>query len=276
MKRIAWAVIIAVVAGAALTVGAAFAAEDAAGKPQKRCPLMGEPIDKNLQGDYEGKRVYFCCAKCQKKFKKDPAKYVKKLEEQGIALEDAPKPQTQCPMSGKPINKKMYADYRGKRVYFCGPGCRTKFQADPAKYVKKLEEQGITLARTPKPQTRCPIKGTPVNKKVYADYKGKRVYFCCADCLPKFKKDPAKYIKKLESQGITLAQASRPQTNCPISGGKINKKQFVDYKGKRVYFCCPGCDKKFLQDPAKYTKKMKAEGVLLEDAPAAKKSSAQP
>jgi len=55
-----------------------------------------------------------------------------------------------------------------------------------------------------KHQTICPIEGGEINKKLFADYQGKRVYFCCAGCPPVFKKDPEKYIKKMESQGITL------------------------------------------------------------------------
>ena len=42
----------------------------------------------------------------------------------------------------------------------------------------------------------------------------------------------------------------RPQTTCPVMGGKINKELFADYDGKRIYFCCPGCVKKFEADPA--------------------------
>lgn len=48
----------------------------------------------------------------------------------------------------------------------------------------------------------CPImKGNKVDvaeataKKMYADYKGNRYYFCCAGCEPEFKKNPAKYAK---------------------------------------------------------------------------------
>ncbi len=61
-----------------------------AAKAQTVCPVMGEPIDRNVFVDYNGKRVYFCCTICQAKFKKDPAKYLKKLENDGVTLEDAP------------------------------------------------------------------------------------------------------------------------------------------------------------------------------------------
>lgn len=32
-------------------------------------------------------------------------------------------------------------------------------------------------------------------KKMFADYKGNRYFFCCAGCSPTFKKEPAKYAK---------------------------------------------------------------------------------
>lgn len=52
-----------------------------------------------------------------------------------------------------------------------------------------------------------------------------------------------------------------PQTLCPVMGNKINKSVFVDYQGKRIYFCCPGCIAAFKQNPEKCLKKMEAQGV---------------
>lgn len=63
---------------------------------------------------------------------------------------------------------------------------------------------GPLLAADPKPQTLCPVLGGNIDKKVYVDYKGKRIYFCCKGCDAEFKKDPEKYLKKIEAQGITL------------------------------------------------------------------------
>ncbi|MBU4198399.1 MAG: hypothetical protein KKG09_09260 [Verrucomicrobia bacterium] len=58
-----------------------------------------------------------------------------------------------------------------------------------------------------KAQTTCPIMGGAVNTNIYADADGKRVYFCCKGCPAEFKKDPAKYINKMEKDGITLDKA---------------------------------------------------------------------
>ena len=59
-------------------------------------------------------------------------------------------------------------------------------------------------APPPRKQTACPVMGGPVNPKVYVDYHGQRVYFCCGGCPAEFRKDPAKYIAKLEPSGVTL------------------------------------------------------------------------
>jgi YHS domain-containing protein len=55
----------------------------------------------------------------------------------------------------------------------------------------------------------------------------------------------------------TAATASVEQTTCPImDGNKISKNVFVEYKGKRVYFCCEDCKAKFLAEPEKYVAKL--------------------
>jgi YHS domain-containing protein len=49
-------------------------------------------------------------------------------------------------------------------------------------------------------QKTCPVMGNPINPKVYVDYKGRRIYFCCNMCPPVFNKDPEKYIKIVDEQ----------------------------------------------------------------------------
>ena len=64
----------------------------------------------------------------------------------------------------------------------------------------------VVEGQTVKQQTVCPVMGGVVNTNLFADFGGKRVYFCCAGCPAQFKKDPAKYIAKLEQSGVTLDQ----------------------------------------------------------------------
>ncbi len=47
-------------------------------------------------------------------------------------------------------------------------------------------------------QTNCPImEEMAIDKSVYTEYKGKKVYFCCAGCINPFKENPEKYVSKL-------------------------------------------------------------------------------
>lgn len=57
-------------------------------------------------------------------------------------------------------------------------------------------------------QTVCPVLGNKINKNVYTDYQGKRVYFCCAGCAAPFQKNPEQYLKKMEGQGATPEKAA--------------------------------------------------------------------
>ncbi len=46
------------------------------------------------------------------------------------------------------------------------------------------------------------------------------------------------------------------QKTCPVMDGAINKELYTEYKGKKVYFCCPGCKDKFEKEPEKYITKL--------------------
>jgi YHS domain-containing protein len=69
--------------------------------------------------------------------------------------------------------------------------------------------------------------------------------------------------------GVQAPAAGAPQQYCPITGEKIDKSVYVDYQGKRIYFCCAACKPAFLKDPEKVLKEMQDKGVVLEPSPAA-------
>ena len=52
-----------------------------------------------------------------------------------------------------------------------------------------------------KTQVACPVQHGKINQDLYVDYKGQRIYFCCKECIPIFKKDPEKFLKKEGSSG---------------------------------------------------------------------------
>ena len=45
----------------------------------------------------------------------------------------------------------------------------------------------------------CPVmEGMPIDRNIHVDYKGQRVYFCCAGCPATFQADPEKHMERLK------------------------------------------------------------------------------
>ena len=73
--------------------------------------------------------------------------------------------------------------------------------------------------------------------------------FSLAGCKKKSEPAAPAETKQVVSEAIE-------QTTCPVMGGAINKELYAEYKGKKVYFCCPGCEPEFLKNPEKYMDKL--------------------
>jgi len=63
------------------------------------------------------------------------------------------------------------------------------------------------------------------------------------------------------------AAPAKTQSTCPVMGGEVDKKLYVDADGKRIYVCCTGCLEKVKADPGKYIKLLEAQGVVLDKTP---------
>ena len=100
---------------------------------------------------------------------------------------------TECPVSGKPIDPNAFSIYEGQRVAFCCNNCKAKFDADPKPFLAKL---GIQAANAPINAT-CPVSGKPIDPAATSEYQGNLVAFCCNDCKAKFDADPAKFADKI-------------------------------------------------------------------------------
>ena len=65
-----------------------------------------------------------------------------------------------------------------------------------------MRAEGIEPEAVSQPQTRCPVMGGAINREIYTDYHGMRIYFCCAGCDGEFKSDPEKYLAQMRAEGI--------------------------------------------------------------------------
>ena len=82
-------------------------------------------------------------------------------------------------------------------VLFIG-GCKKKSEPQPPKMPTTEETtKEVTAAVDKMEQTECPVMGGAVNKDIFVEYQGKKVYFCCAECKDVFLKEPDKFMNKL-------------------------------------------------------------------------------
>jgi Cu+-exporting ATPase len=102
-----------------------------AGRPE-RDPVCGMLVDpREARGgshEHEGRTYYFCNPGCREKFAADPERFL-----QG----PPPKVETD-PVCGMKVNTATAAgmhEHGGETYYFCSPGCREKFAADPQRYL---------------------------------------------------------------------------------------------------------------------------------------------
>jgi Cu+-exporting ATPase len=71
----------------------------------------------------------------------------------------------------------------GRELGFCSAGCKAKFEADPAAYLKSTD----------------PVCGMSVDRATsehMLKHDGTRYYFCCEGCQSKFEADPQKYLNQ--------------------------------------------------------------------------------
>lgn len=126
---------------------------------------------------------------------------------------------------------------------------------------------------TAKRQTHCPICKMEIDKALYVDHAGKRIYFGCGGCPDLFRKNPEKYMRELKAAGIVLDDAPVKSANkgiqlfCVCGNDHLDDSLFSDIAGKRVFFCKRKCSEHFNQSPEDNLKKMQQKGIKFQDAP---------
>jgi len=162
------------------------------------CPIMDEPINLAISIPTDDGPVYFCCKGCIPKYQKNPGKYAAKVAAQRKALAHRAKVQVTCPVTNEPVDKKFFVESKGQKIYVCCKGCIGKYKRDPAKYASALSNSYSY-------QTKCPVMGGDIDPTVSTKLStGETIYFCCPGCEKPLRKNPAKYNKNLESQGIVI------------------------------------------------------------------------
>ncbi|MGE0883498.1 MAG: hypothetical protein AB7P14_08145 [Blastocatellales bacterium] len=100
------------------------------------CPVTGEPVNKNLKYEVDGKTFYVCCEGCADTVKKNPGAYLKGVEAKTAFLGKGDGIET-CPVTGEPVNKNLKYEVNGQTFFVCCEGCADTVKKNPDAYLKK-------------------------------------------------------------------------------------------------------------------------------------------
>lgn len=92
------------------------------------CIVSGEEFTgEGINIQYLDKKISLCNEGCIMAFKKEPAKYLK----EGLLC---------APCNDYDGKKDISAMHDGTKYYFCGNGCKKKFESDAEKYLDELSQ----------------------------------------------------------------------------------------------------------------------------------------
>ena len=187
-------------------------------------PVCGMTVDTEAGKPstvHDGQTFHFCCNGCKTKFEADPGKYLAaRADEGGCCGGRPPKAKVIDPVCGMTVDTaagKPSTVHEGRTFHFCGNGCRTKFEADPAKYLaEKPASGGCCGGKADAPaghdhgpghhhghasDNTCVVKDPvcgmtvdPHTAKHRAEHGGHTYYFCAARCREKFVAGPEAYL----------------------------------------------------------------------------------
>lgn len=172
-----------------------------------------------------------------------------------------------CPVSGEPLGSMgdpILMNQRGRDVRLCCAGCPAKFEANPSKYLSKIDKVMIEQQ-----MSFYPLDTDVVNGEALGDdtidiiHFNRLVRLGSQMSAQKFNKSPDKYIAKLNEAVIAKQIESYPLETCVISGEPLDtmgEPIQVVVANRLVQFCCGGCEAKMWEDPAGTLNKISSGG----------------
>ncbi|MBX3292453.1 MAG: heavy metal translocating P-type ATPase [Acidobacteria bacterium] len=158
-----------------------------------------------------------------------------------------------CGMTVVPETAVAETEHQGTKYYFCNPGCKLKFDADPELYLGNEQAAGgdccgtkgtetspvmIGISRKAVTEFIDPVCGMTVDPATAADtltYEGTQYYFCSIGCVTKFEADPDKYLNPSPKddlpQDVEYTCPMHPEIvqigpgSCPICGMALEPKE---------------------------------------------------
>lgn len=158
-----------------------------------------------------------------------------------------------CPVDAKPVDRELWLDVEGQRIYACTAACLTTLKVDPAKSLKQAYPDVKAI-----PTRGCATCGAALEagKSVDMTFQGRSFKLCSAACQQEFQAHP----------GVWLAHFSWPEVKdagnrvCPIDAKPIDGVTVVIWKGTLVRLSAQKCVAEFEKDPDGAIAKLKTGG----------------
>jgi len=170
------------------------------------CALSGRPLDvkgSRTMVEVEGRQIGTCCGGCAKFLQKDPAKYLKAVDEAHAAQQRPIYPMKTCLISGDELTDDNAIEIMvGNRLFrVCCAGCGKAIKADPAKYVAMLDEAARKQQSKNYALEICPVSGKKTTGDNASDVMvgGRLVRLCCEGCKTEFEKDKIAVVAKIDA-----------------------------------------------------------------------------
>lgn len=155
-----------------------------------------------------------------------------------------------CPVEpDRPADRRFFVEHEGQRIYTSGRASMRKVQEEPAAYLEKAyprdKVQSVKISK-------CVVMGREIPEGApSAVWQGYRVPLCCSRCLPRFQREPSKYLTLALRPDVKVLG----NTACPLmEDEKVEPDTFIVYKKQIIGLCCQSCVKDALEDPERALK----------------------
>ncbi len=249
------------------------------------CPIGKEPIVPSAGTvEYKGNTIGLCCPGCGKQFlawnesrKEEFVTLAVAHREPGhdhtehdakapVAGEAAPGPTypytlTDCPVGGPlgSMGDPVVKVFDNREVRFCCAGCIDEFEANQAKYWGEIDAKIVEQQLMHYPIETCIVTGDKIGDDTINHVHNNRlVRLANAEAAAAFKADPAKHLEALDKKIVETQLSDYPMDTCPVGGplGSMGEPVNFIYMNRLVRFCCGGCEKSLINEPAKYMAKL--------------------
>jgi len=184
--------------------------------PLDVCIVTGGPLEKDgplREVVHRNRLVRLGTDACVERFRAEPDRWLAELDRRIKESQRPDYPIAECIVAGCPLTDGHAVNERthGNRLVRIGcEGCVARFEADPATYVKKLDEAYAAAQRPSYPLSACVVGGGRLGGDAVELVAGTTlVRFCCAGCVEQFRAEPGTYLERIADARSGTGAAGR-------------------------------------------------------------------